>query len=109
MKLLELSNRVLEKLGVLSPGETASSEDTEKAKTALRAAHQSVVVARLARWTSNSLPSACEEPYVTLAAALVASDFNRAADPSWWKWGMNQIAAAAATPVSQGPVCAEYF
>ena len=109
MRLEDLSNRVLQKLGVLGVGETASAEDRAKALEGLRSAHQTVKVRRLARWTENSIPESCEEPYVLLAATLIAPDFGREASPLWWAHAMGEISAAASVGPSQGPIPAEYF
>lgn len=109
MRLEDLSNRVLQKLGVLGVGETASAEDRAKALEGLRSAHQTVRNRRLARWTENDIPAAAEEPYVLLAATLIAPEFGREVGTIWWVHAMGEISAAASIGPSQGPIPAEYF
>lgn len=109
MRLEDLSNRVLQKLGVLGVGETASAEDRAKALEGLRSAHETVRVRRLARWTENDIPAAAEEPYVLLTATLIAPDFSRDVPVTWWAHAMGEISAAASVGPSQGPIPAEYF
>lgn len=109
MKLEDLAVRVLEKLGVLAAGETAEAADLKKAQEKLVAAHAAIVARSLNRWTTHNLPVEVHEPYVSLAAVLVAPDYGRTPSGDWWIWGMSEIATAASTRISQGAIPAEYF
>jgi len=104
-----LAKRVLEKIGVLAAGEPMAAADLQKVREKLQAAHAAVQARNLDRWTEKRLPSATIEPYVSLAAVLVAPDFGRQAGPDWWMWGMSEMAIVAAAAVAQGPIPAEYF
>lgn len=109
MKLDDLAPKVLEKIGVLGAGETATAEDLIKAREKLSAAHAAVRARRLDRWTRNNLPETVIEPYINLAAVLVAPDFGATAGGDWWGWAMGEISTAASTMKAQGPIPAEYF
>lgn len=105
----DLATRVLQKLRVLSVGQTAYPEDMEIARQKIRAAHASFRKDERVRWTISSLPEAAEEPYVMLAAYLCAPEFRKQADQMWVTFAEREINAVIQTPTSGAPIRTEYF
>ena len=68
------------------------------------AAHGSLVAMRLTRWTLHDLPVPAEEPYVQMAAYLLAPEVDVKPDPAWWQWGEMQICRLATLRSDQRPV-----
>lgn len=106
--LAELAARTLKKIKVLGVGEPVSAEDQASAIEKLKAAHYSLDADDLLRWTLADIPKAAEEPYVAMAAFLLAPDFEVEPDGRLWTWGKAEIAKQVNLK-SRGTVRAENF
>lgn len=104
----ELATRILHKLLVLDPQETASAADLQKALEKLRAAHYTLRGQGLVRWTLADIPPEVEEGYVLCGAALAADDYGAPRDANWWVNGMRMVQAFVHVPLS-GPSYVENF
>lgn len=93
---------------MLAANESPSAADLVKAIEKVKAAHYSFGVQRIAQWTLNDIPPYAEEPYVAMAAYLMAPDFSADADPNWVAFATVELQRATNLP-SNATVQTEYF
>lgn len=79
------------------------------AEQKVKAVHASQAAARRTRWTLHDLPVAAEEPYVLMAAYLLAPEVDAKADPAWWAQGEADLCRLVALPSDGRPVSVDYF
>jgi hypothetical protein len=82
---------------------------TDIAIAAVMAVHNDQVMRGRARWSSQDIPDSLSQPYVMLAAALCAPEFDRKADPLDMQLAETAISRYIALPTSGEPVEATYF
>jgi hypothetical protein len=104
----ELATRILRRLKVLDPLETASPEDLALASEKLRAAHYLLSAEGLLRWTLADIPPFAEEAYVLIGSALAADDFSVARDPEWISVGVRMIQRGVHIPVSDETLAEDF-
>lgn len=90
--IVDLSVRVLEKLGVRGVGDADDASDNQKALQKLRAAQYLLESEDLLRWTEHDIPRYAEEPLVMIAAYLAAEDFGQNPKADWLMLGKSLIA-----------------
>lgn len=79
------------------------------AEQKVRAVHAELDARGRTRWFLADLPDYAEEPYVLMAAVLLAPEVGAQADPSWWQGGERMLIRAVALPTDYRPVVAAYF
>lgn len=104
----DLATRAMQKLGLLMPGESASSEDAALAQQKVQSVHDSLGARGLLRWTIDDIPVYAEEPYIIMAAALLAPEFGVPNGPDFEN-GEFEIRRVIATPPTNDPVAFEAF
>lgn len=76
MTVTEFKKRVLEKLGVLTPGEDPNYEDALTINTRYESLHEMLVSEGLVDWTTeDEIPAYAEEPMAAMVASMSATDF----------------------------------
>lgn len=95
----QLAVRILHKLKVLDPVETANANDEAKALEKLKAAHYSLKVEGVVRWTLADVPDYAEEALVLCGAYLAADDFSQVANPDWFAQGLRICQRGAYVPL----------
>ena len=97
----ELATRILHKLRVLDPRETADADDAVRALEALQEAHFALRGDGLVRWTLNDIPPEVQAAYVMLAAFLCADDYASPVDVSqFWMRGLRMVQTFVHVPLS---------
>lgn len=81
----------------------------ELASQKIMAVHQAYAARGRVRWTIWDIPVYVEEPYVLLAASIMAPECDVKADPSWAVQGDQLISQFIALGSSGERVAAEYF
>jgi hypothetical protein len=79
------------------------------AEQKIRAVHASLDARGKTRWTLYDLPIYAEEPYVMMAAYMLAGEFQIKGDPSWWATAEVDLARIVSIPSDGGVVQACYF
>lgn len=79
------------------------------AEQKVRAVHYDWEARGKARWTLFDIPRYAEEPYVLLAAVLLAPECGVKADPAWTMGAEMALVRATALPSTREPVRAVYF
>lgn len=74
------------------------------AEQKVASAHNSLAARGLTRWTSHDIPLYAEEPYVMMAAELLAPDVGQPPMPGLWKAGENEIRRVVAMPSARKSV-----
>ena len=105
----QLGTRVLGKLKILDPTETPNAADQAKAEEKIRAAHALIKGEGLLQWTLSDIPDFAEEPYVLIASALAADDFNAPKDADWIALGVRLIQRGVYLPIPDNFAQAENF
>lgn len=76
MTLIELSTRVLQKLGVLASGEVADADDHSLIQTKYGSLYEQLQGLSLAAWASNEdIPEYAAEAIVQMVAAICVDEF----------------------------------
>jgi len=75
----------------------------------VRAVHADLVARRRTRWLLNDIPTAAEEPYVMMAAVLMAPIASVRVDPNDWALGDRMITKIVALPSTGEVVVGQYF
>lgn len=70
-----LRNRVLQELGVLSPGETATADDAVLVEDVIDAVHAMLDREVFVGWTAAAIPDTVVEPLMAVVAARCAGRF----------------------------------
>lgn len=79
------------------------------AEQKVRAVHASLDARGRTRWTLWDVPDFAEEPYVFMAATLLAPEIGMKADPSWWAQAEADLIRINSIPTNHEPVRACYF
>lgn len=79
------------------------------AEQKVRAVHYSLEARGKTRWSLLDIPRFAEEPYVFLAASLLAPEVGMKADPVWAIGAEMELNRAIALPSLGGPVVGVYF
>jgi hypothetical protein len=75
----------------------------------VRAVHANLASRRKTRWLLTDIPTAAEEPYVMMAATLMAPEAGLQPDPNAWAGGEMQITKMNAIPATGEPMRVDYF
>lgn len=106
----DLAIRVLQQLQILGVGQSASAEEKLAALQKIQAVHASIEKDERVRWTLQRVPLAAQEPYVLMAAFLLAPQFPQVNDVSnWWQWGQTEINRLVSNNSDDLPTRTEYF
>lgn len=79
------------------------------AEQKVRAVHYSLDARGRTRWTLYDLPEWAEEPYVLMAATLLAPECGEKADPTWYAAADMDLMRIVSLPSEREPVRAVYF
>lgn len=79
------------------------------AEQKVRAVHASLAGRGRVRWSLYDLPIFAEEPYVLMAATLLAPEIDMKADPNWMPGAERDIIQINSVPTNYGVVRAQYF
>lgn len=79
------------------------------AEQKVRAVHASQDARGRTRWTLFDIPDYIEEPYVFMAATLLAPEVGMKADPAWWVQAEIDLTRIISLPTNYAPVRAVYF
>jgi hypothetical protein len=79
------------------------------AEQKIRAVHYSLDARGRTRWNLASVPEYVEEPYVLMAATLLAPECGVKADPNWYAAGEMDLMRIVSLPSQREPVQADYF
>lgn len=79
------------------------------AEQAVMDVHSNLDARGKARWSCQDIPDYAKNPYVLLAANLVAPQFGLKADPAAEVTAMRALAQVIALPSAGAPIRAEYF
>jgi hypothetical protein len=79
------------------------------AEQKVRAVHYSLDARGRTRWTLYDLPEWAEEPYVLMAATLLAPECGAKADPTWYAAADMDLMRIVSLPSEREPVRAVYF
>jgi len=81
------------------------------AEQKVKAVHADLEARGRVRWTlyGGDLPVWAEEPYVSMAAALLAPEFEVKADPNLWQMGDMMLTRGISVPSLRRPVVVPYF
>lgn len=79
------------------------------AEQKIRAVHYKLDSQGRTRWTLWDLPDFAEEPYVLMAATLLAPEVSMKADPAWDVQAQMDLIRANSIPTNHAPVRAPYF
>lgn len=111
----ELRDRVLQELGVLAAGETATAEDAELVECVCDAVHAMLHKEFFVDWTIEAIPLEVIEPLMAVCAARLSGRFGLSAERrrellAYGVQGMSDLATQCQTPEgSSDPVYANYF
>jgi hypothetical protein len=81
----------------------------EIAEAAVMAVHNDLVMRGRARWSSQDIPDSLAQPYVMLAAAACAREFDAKTDPLELQIAERMISQYIALPTSGERIAVEYF
>lgn len=107
--IYNLTDKVLQRLGVLGAEETASDVDKDKALEGLKSAHYALSGEDLLRWTMSDIPNEMTDPYVSLAAFNIKNDFNAQVGAEIPALAMKQVRNYVMAIKADAPAPAEYF
>lgn len=79
------------------------------AEQKIRAVHATMDARGKTRWSLYDLPDYAEEPYVLLAAVLLAPEVDVQANPAWQMQAEADLARIVSMPTAGRPVQACYF
>ena len=79
------------------------------AEQKVRAVHASLEARGRTRWSLYLLPTFAEEPYVLMAAALLAPEVEMKADPAWLPGAEQTLIQINSIPTNYASVRAVYF
>lgn len=105
----QIALRLLQKMGVVGAGQTASSSDQEKAEEKISTVHDHLCSINKVRWSLAAVPEYAGEAYALMASVLAGPDFGYSADPGAWLAGTRIVSAGIAVPPSADPIQSESF
>lgn len=76
----QMRNRILQKIGILASGETASSEDADLVETAIDDLNEHLVARGLSTWETSAIPQEVAIAFRDWCAATVMDQFDVPAD-----------------------------
>ena len=111
----QLRDRVLQELGVLPAGETATAEDAELVESVICAVHSMLRKEMFVDWTLEAIPQEVIEPLMAINAARLAGRYGLSAERRrelviLAAQGMSDLYTQCQTPEGSGaPVAALYY
>lgn len=111
----QLRDRVLQELGVLALGETATAEDAELVESVICAVHEMLRKEFFVDWSLDEIPSNVIEPLMGLNAARLAGRYGLSAERrrellAFGVQAMSDLATQCQTPEAGAePVPAVYY
>ena len=79
------------------------------AEQKVRAVHASLDARGRVQWSLYDMPEYAEQPYVMMAASLLAQPVGVKADPNWWLAAERDLWRIVSVPPLRQPVVAAYF
>lgn len=107
--IYNLTDKVLQRLGVLGAEETSSDVDKDKALEGLKAAHYALSGEDLLRWTMSDIPDEMIDAYVSIAAFNVKNDFNAPVGAEIVGIAMKQVRNYVMAVKADAPAPVEFF
>lgn len=110
----QLRNRVLQELGVLAAGETASADDAALVDAVVADVHAMLDKEVFVSWATSAIPDTVMEPLVMIVAARCAGRFGLPPDRrqellALHEVAMGQIRTQVQAEPNDAPVRAEYY
>lgn len=111
----QLRDRVLQELGVLAAGETATAEDAELVEDVICAVHAMLRREFFVDWQLDSIPPEVIEPLMAVNAARLAGRFGLSTERrrellAFGVQGMSDLATQCQTPeAGPDPIAATYY
>ena len=99
----ELTMKRIRAIAMAGPAGQALAEQK------VRAVHANLDARGKVRWSLFDVPDYAEEPYVFMAASLLAPECDHPPVPQWWQEGETMLARLTVLPSRGRPVRAVYF
>jgi len=112
MTRAQMIDKVLQRLGVLGAGQSASAEDADLVGKTLDGIHSQYRKLRLAPFATSAFPDWAQEPYAKIIAAQVAPYFGKGDDMAVRedaRKGHQELGEQLQGEALGAPVRAEYF